>query len=131
MKMRFVSCVTFAAVLASAAALPDVPTVPAQMVITVQPAQKGGNIPGTLGRGDVTVLSNKTTARVGGLQRLPADLSDLQLFIYLDDSTRSSSLGVHLNELKKFVNALPGSAQVAVGYMRNGTFALAQGFTTD
>lgn len=55
----------------------------------------------------------------------------MQLFILLDDSSRSSGLGIQLPELKKFVAALPSSTEVAVGYMRNGTFGLVQGFTPD
>ena len=55
----------------------------------------------------------------------------MQLFVFLDDSTGSSSLGTHLPELKAFIGALPPETQVAVGYMRNGTAALAQSFTTD
>jgi len=65
------------------------------------------------------------------LQRLAGDLGDMQLFVFLDDSTRSSSLGVQLPELKTFLESLPATTQVAVGYMRNGTFALAQAFTPD
>jgi hypothetical protein len=33
--------------------------------------------------------------------------------------------------LRTFLQALPASTQVAIGYMRNGTFALAQEFTLD
>jgi len=55
----------------------------------------------------------------------------MQLFILLDDSTRSSSLGIQLPELKQFVASLPATTQVAIGYMHNGTFGLAQAFTTD
>ena len=62
---------------------------------------------------------------------MTGNAADLQLFVLLDDSTRSASLGVHLPALKEFVKSLPGTTQVAVGYMRNGTFALAQPFTTD
>ncbi len=79
----------------------------------------------------MTVTQDKKPLSIQDLRPLPADLSDLQLFIYLDDSTRSASLSTHLSELKSFIASLPAAAQVAVGYMRNGTFALAQPFTTD
>jgi hypothetical protein len=49
----------------------------------------------------------------------------------LDDSTRSFSLGNHLAELKAFIESLPPTTQVAIGYMRNGTFGLVQPFTAD
>ena len=64
-------------------------------------------------------------------ERLVGDSADLQLFILLDDSTRSSSLGIQLPELKRFVESLPATTQVAIGYMRNGSFGLVQGFTAD
>jgi len=104
--------------------------VPAQMVITVRPAP-GANAPESLDPADLKVLVGNTPAPVVRLQRLAGDLADMQLFVLLDDSTRSSSLGIHLPELKAFLESLPATAQVAVGYMRNGTFTLAQAFTVD
>jgi len=103
---------------------------PTKMVVTVRPS-KGGSGAETLAQNDLTVLQNKTRTPVIRLQRLTGDMSDMQLFVLLDDSTRSSSLGIHLPELKAFVNALPATTQVAIGYMRNGTFSLVQPFTTD
>lgn len=111
--------------------LPNTKTEPAQMVITVAPNRHGGVVSESLQSGDVTVVQGKTTVPVVSLQRLPGDLADMQVFIFLDDSTRSSSLGIHLNELKTFLKSLPAGTQVAVGYMRNGTFGLSQPFTTD
>jgi len=103
--------------------------IPTQMVITVRPTQ--GSRLTSLEAGDLTVLRGNTRARVVGLQRLAGDLADMQLFVFLDDSTRSSSLGIQLPELKTFLESLPATTQVAVGYMQNGTFALAQAFTAD
>jgi hypothetical protein len=100
------------------------------MVITVRLAP-GGNRSQSLEAGDLKVLEGKTPAPVVGLQRLAGDLADMQLFVFLDDSTRSSSLGTHLPELRTFLESLPATTEVAVGYMRNGTFALAQAFTAD
>src|SRR5579863_4247470 len=103
--------------------------VPTQMVITVLPTQ--GSRPASLEAGDLTVLQGNTRARVVGLQRLAGDLADMQLFVFLDDSTRSSSRSIQSPELKTFLESLPATTEVAVGYMRNGTFALAQAFTAD
>lgn len=100
------------------------------MVVTVQPVH-GGNAPQTLGADDLAVTVDKTPARVLRSERLSGDLAQMQLFILLDDSTRSSGLGIQLPELKAFVRSLPATTQVAVGYMRNGAAAIAQGFTTD
>jgi hypothetical protein len=112
------------------ASIPNAARVPAQMVVTVLPAP-GGSRPKNLEAGDLTVLQGNTPAPVIRLQRLAGDLADMQLFVLLDDSTRSSSLGIHIPELKTFLESLPVTTQVAVGYMRNGTFALAQSFTAD
>jgi hypothetical protein len=109
---------------------PDTPRVAAQMVITVL-SGKGGTRPKSLEASELTVLQRNTPAPVVRLQQLTGDLADMQLFVFLDDSTRSSSLGIQLPELKTFLKSLPATTQVAVGYMRNGTFALAQSFTTD
>jgi hypothetical protein len=109
--------------------IPNATGVPTQMVITVRPGPDGG--PASLEARDLTVLRGRTPAPVIRLQRLAGDLADMQLFILLDDSSRSSSLGLQLPELKKFLESLPATTQVAVGYMRNGTFGLAQAFTAD
>jgi hypothetical protein len=101
-----------------------------QLVITARPDGNSGTPP-ILAAGDVAVVQGKTPAKVVGLQRLAGELADMQLFVFLDDSSRSSGLGVQLPDLKKFIASLPATTQVAVGYMRNGSFALAQAFTTD
>ena len=112
------------------ASLPNVSGAPTQMVITVRPA-KGASQPESLVAGELTVQQGKTAAPVAGLERLAGDLANMQLFVFLDDSTRSTSLGLQIPELKKFIEGLPGTTQVAVGYMHNGTFALSQSFTAD
>jgi hypothetical protein len=111
------------------ASLPDLSGAP-QLVVTVLKGA-GGNRPDSLGPDDIRVQVDKTPAPIVHLQKLAGDLADMQLFVYLDDSTRTGSLGTHLNELKAFFNALPATTQVAVGYMHNGTYALSQDFTTD
>jgi hypothetical protein len=115
---------------ANASSLPNTPAVPVQIVVTVLPASHGGPHQ-TLRDGDVVVLRGNARVPVVRLERLSGDLADMQLFVLLDDSTRTSSLGLHLPELKAFLESLPSSTQVAIGYMRNGTAALAQAFTMD
>jgi hypothetical protein len=110
--------------------LPATVPAPTEMVITVRPA-KGHSSPQNLDARDLTVLEGHTQATIAHVQRLAGDFADMQLFILLDDSTRSSSLGIHLRELKAFVAELPASTQIAIGYMRNGTFGLAEPFTAD
>ena len=103
---------------------------PTQMVITVRPAP-GDNRSDGLEAGDLTVLRSNSAAPIVRFERLSGDLADMQLFVLLDDSTRSSSLAIQLPELKTFLESLPATTQVALGYMRNGTFGLVQAFTAD
>ncbi len=117
------------------ASLPSAPGVPNELVITARPAAKGSRAESLeatdLQRSDVRVLQGKTSLPVVRLQRLAGDLANMQLVVLLDDSTLSSSLGTQLPELKTFLQSLPASTVVAVGYMRNGTFAATQAFTAD
>jgi len=131
----YVAGVVVAAFLAASpgisASAPDTTgTAPTQMVVTVRPGP-GGSRPQNLEAGELTVLQGKTPARVVHLQHMAGDLANMQLFVLLDDSTRSSSLGIQLPALKSFLRSLPATTQVAVGYMRNGSFALTQAFTAD
>ena len=112
------------------ASLPDTTGVAPHMIVTVLKGA-GGSRPDNLGQGEITVLQGKSPLPVVRLQRLAGDLADMELFVFLDDSTKSGSLSVHLSELKEFFKSLPPTTKVAVGYMRNGTFALSQGFTAD
>jgi hypothetical protein len=100
-----------------------------QMVVTVRSAPD--NRPDGLEVGDLTVLRGNIPAPVVHLERLSGGLADMQLFVLLDDSSRSSSLSIQLPELKTFLESLPATTQIAVGYMRNGTFGLVQAFTAD
>jgi hypothetical protein len=111
------------------ATLPDAKNAP-QMVVTLLPGA-GGARPDNLAPGELAVTLGKSPAQVVRLERLTGDLADMQLFDFMDDSTRSASAGVHFKELKEFFQALPPTTQLGLGYMRNGTFALAQEFTTD
>src|SRR5579862_515900 len=134
MKIGVVSGIIAAALLAAnvgfASSLPNATGVPTQMVITVLPTRSGAE-PAILEARDLKVLHGNVPVPVVRLQRLTGDLADMQLFVLLDDSTRSFSLGNHLSELKTFLETLPATTQVAIGYMRNGTFGLAQPFTAD
>jgi hypothetical protein len=103
---------------------------PTQMVITVRPAL-GDNRPDGLDVGDVTVLRGNVPTPVVHVERLSGALADMQLFVLLDDSSRSASLSLQLPELRTFLGSLPATTQVAVGYMRNGSFGLVQAFTAD
>jgi hypothetical protein len=78
----------------------------------------------------VTALIDRKPQQITGWIPLRGDRSGLELVLLLDDSSRSS-LGLHFNEIKSFLNGLPAGTRIAVGYMRNGGADLGRGFTTD
>ena len=115
----------------SALAAESAPSQPVAQVIVTAHAQQQKATPPTLDRSDVIVFQGKQRAVVTDLKPLKGDQSKTQLFIYIDDSLRSSALGTQIPALKQFVRQLPSSTEVAIGYMRNGAYALTQDFTTD
>jgi hypothetical protein len=112
----------------SAATIPNAQE--AQMVVTLRPASGHGEAE-PVGANDIQVELAGSPTHVVGLKRLSGNLADMQLFVLLDDSTPSSSLGTQLPELKRFIESLPATTQIAVGYMRNGSFGMVQPFTAD
>ncbi|HEX5226800.1 MAG TPA: hypothetical protein VFW44_03785 [Bryobacteraceae bacterium] len=112
------------------ATFPDASGASTKIVVTVQPSH-GNALPATLEGDDLSVVIGKTRARILRSEPLTGDSGRMQFFILLDDSTRSSSLGTQLPDLKAFVQALPAGTQVAVGYMRNGMASVVQPFTGD
>lgn len=54
----------------------------------------------------------------------------LDLFILIDDAL-DSNLGLHLKDLRNFINAQPAATNIAVGYTRNATIQIARDFTSD
>jgi hypothetical protein len=67
---------------------------------------------------------------VTGLLPLEGNHAGMQLLLLLDDSA-SSSIDTEIATLKQFVNSLPSSTEVAIGYMHNGMAQLTQNFTAD
>lgn len=112
----------------SAATIPN--ATETQMVVTVRPGS-GHSETGPVEASDIKVELSGASTPVIGLKRLSGNLADTQLFVLLDDSTRSSGLGIQLPELKKFIESQPATTQIAVGYMRNGSFGMVQAFTAD
>ncbi len=78
----------------------------------------------------MSVYENRKLQEVAGWVPLRGERSGLQLVVLLDDSSRGN-LGLQLNDIRTFLNGLPPTAQVAIGYMRNGTPNLVQNFTND
>jgi hypothetical protein len=104
------------------------PGVPVSMVVTVEP-KRGKTIP-AIEQQDVAVTEGKDKRPVTGLVPLQGEHADMQLLLLLDDSA-SSSINTEIGTLRQFVNSLPSTTEVAVGYMRNGMAQLTKDFTTD
>lgn len=99
-----------------------------QMVVTAEP-RHDDNIP-PLTQKDVTVMSGKDRLNVLDLTPAQGDRAQLQLFLLMDESS-NTRIGTEFPALKKFINALPQTTSIAIGYMRDGTVARVQDFTTD
>jgi len=128
--------IIFALVLGLALSAPSLPAqqaassggVPVRVVVTVE-ARHGKDIP-VVNRGDVIVHQGRDRAQVTDWLPLQGDHAGLELFLLLDDAS-NTSLGLQLDDLRKFINAQPATTAIAVGYMRNGTVAIVQNLTTE
>jgi len=108
--------------------LPAQETSTARAIVTVN--AKSAEDTTTVPRQSIRVYENRKLQDVTGWVPLRGERSGLQLVVLLDDSS-SGNLGLQLNDIKTFVTGLPPSAQVAIGYMRNGTPNLVQDFTNN
>jgi hypothetical protein len=126
MKISYVAMVVGIS-FALAAPSPAQETSTARAVVTA--TTKGEDVT-TIPRQSVSVTANRKVQDVTGWVPLRGPRSGLQLVVLLDDSSRGN-LGLQLNDIKSFLTALPPNAQVAIGYMRNGSPNLLQNFTTD
>jgi hypothetical protein len=84
----------------------------------------------TLKANNVQVKQGKNVLKVNQLIPARGDNAALQLFILIDD-TCDHSIGNNLNDIRDFVNALPATTVVGVGYMSNATTQIVQNFTAD
>jgi len=103
--------------------------VPVNMVVTVKPRHSGGQVP-AVGPADVKVFQRDKQNAVTSWVPLQGDRAGLELFILIDDTSRTS-LGLQLDSLKKFIEEQPETTAIGVGYMRNGTVLTLQNLTKD
>jgi VWFA-related protein len=127
MKISYVAMVVGLS-FALAALSPAQETSTAHAVVTA--TTKGSEDVTTIPRQTISLTANRKSQDVTGWVPLRGSRSGLQLVVLLDDSSRGN-LGLQLNDIKNFLMALPPNAQVAIGYMRNGSPNLVQNFTTD
>jgi hypothetical protein len=102
--------------------------VPVTMTVTAN-VDKDKRVP-EIAKEDVFVKKGKERLNVTGWVPAKGDRAGMELFILIDDAS-TSSLGVHLDDLRTFVKAQAASTSVGIGYARNGTVEMRQNFTTD
>jgi hypothetical protein len=127
----------FCAALALAATMNCVPMsaaetlqapVPVRMTVTASVADNK-RMP-EISQQDIIVTQGKQRLKVSEWTPAKGNNAGLELFILIDDAS-DPSLGMHLDDLRAFINAQPSTTSVGVGYMRNATVQIVQNFTTD
>src|SRR3954452_25535218 len=106
----------------------SVPGVPVSVVVTVEP-KHGKTIP-ALEPEDISVRQGKDKRPVIGFVPVGRQNSPMQLLLLIDDSARGS-FDTQISTLKQFVNSLPASTEIAIGYMRNGMTQFTHEFSRD
>ena len=104
-------------------------TSPVQMTVTVRVLGKNKRMP-EVNREDIIVRQGKDRLQVTGWTPISGDRDPLDLFILIDDAARTS-VSSQFGDLREFLDSLPKTTSVGVGYMRNGTVRVAQDLTTD
>jgi hypothetical protein len=104
-------------------------TTPVQMTVTLRVQGKNKRMP-EVNREDIIVRQGKDRLRVTGWVPIGGDRGLLDLFILVDDAARSTTSS-QFADLREFIDSLPKTTSVGVGYMRNGTVQVAQELTTD
>jgi len=102
--------------------------VPVHMVVTVK--SHHGTQPPAVAADDVKVYQKGKPDAVASWVPLQGDRAGLQLYILIDDTSRSS-LALQYSSIDKFIEEQPATTAIGVGYMRNGTVFTAQNLTTD
>lgn len=102
--------------------------VPVSMIVTVEP-KHGDEVPAILQQ-DVMVYQGHDRQPVTEWVPAKGDRAGLALAILIDDSA-GFSLGTQMNDIRTFIEQQSPSTLIAVGYMHNGTVALAHNFTQD
>jgi hypothetical protein len=102
---------------------------PVQMVVSAEP-RHGSDVP-VIQREDVQVVEGHDNDQIQDWRPLQAGNSKVELFVLIDDAANITDVGTQLKEIAAFINQLPASMGVGVGYMRNGTVMLTQNLTPD
>ena len=101
---------------------------PVHVTITIEP--KHGNEVPTIPKNEVMVYEGKDRDQITDWVPAQGRQAAMELFILIDDGS-SADLGNQLEDLRKFIEALPATTRVGVAYMRNGTAYVVQNLTDD
>ena len=129
MKKRFqLICAAFLSIPVWSASTQNetIPGVPVSLILTHEDQKKGAVEP--FSASELSVEEGKSNRPISSLKAAGANNALLQLLILIDDSARSS-FGSQIQTLQQYVNALPATTEVGIGYMRNGTNQMASNFT--
>jgi hypothetical protein len=107
---------------------PTKTTVPVTVTVTANVANNK-RMP-EISQQDVVVTQGKERLKVSGWVPAQGQYAGLDLFILIDEAS-DPSLGMHLDDLKTFINAQPSTTLIGVGYMQNATVQVVQDLTTD
>jgi hypothetical protein len=102
--------------------------VPIHLVVTVEP-RHGSEAP-AVNREDVMVYEGKDRDAVTEWVPAQGDRAALEVFVLLDDGS-NASIGLQLEEIRKFMNRQPASTKIGVAYMQNGIAKIAQNLSDD
>jgi len=97
--------------------------VPVRMVVTVE-AYDGKDIP-ALNRDDVMVFERQDRAQVTEWIALQGDHARLELYVLVDDAV-SSSVGIQLSDIRRFIEQQTAASAIGIGYLRNGIVEIRQ-----
>ena len=116
------------AVLAVAQSKAPTSGVPVRMVVTVE-AHDDKNVP-VLNREDIMVFEGHDRAQVNEWIPLQGDRAGLELYVLVDDAV-SSSVGIQLSDIRRFIEQQPEASAIGIGYLRNGIVEIRQTPTLD
>lgn len=100
----------------------------AEFVLTAN--AKNGQPMTSLQQSDVSVSIKNRNAAITSWKPLTGNDAKLQL-VFLFDESASSYLALQFPSLRKFIEALPSSAEVGIAYMANGRAVFTQPLTAD
>ncbi|MEO6828703.1 MAG: hypothetical protein ABI164_02760, partial [Acidobacteriaceae bacterium] len=100
----------------------------AEFVLTA--LAKGSHPAPLIEQKDVNVLVRNRPAEITSFQPARGATATLQLVFLFDDSA-PGYLALQIPTLRKFIEGLPASTEVAVAYMQNGRAVMAQTLTAD